>query len=69
MNIMQFFFQFALCLLAILIAELSIGIAAAVYKSDFETTMKNIMKDSLHSYNDSNSDKIAWDNIQKKVST
>ncbi|XP_044754548.1 leukocyte surface antigen CD53-like [Coccinella septempunctata] len=58
---------FALCLLVILIAELSIGIVAAVYKGDFETAMKNIMKDSLHSYNETHSDKVAWDNIQSKL--
>ncbi|KAL3269813.1 hypothetical protein HHI36_008871 [Cryptolaemus montrouzieri] len=58
---------YAVCLLIILIAELSIGIAAAVYKGDFDVTMKNIMKESLHSYNESRADKLAWDNIQSKL--
>ncbi|KAK9880102.1 hypothetical protein WA026_008617 [Henosepilachna vigintioctopunctata] len=58
---------YAVCLLIILIAELSIGIAAAVYKGDFDSAMKNIMKDSLHSYNESRTDRLAWDNIQSKL--
>lgn len=47
--------------------ELAVGIAAAVYKNDFQMTMKNIMKDSMDRYPNSKSDQVAWDNVQTKV--
>lgn len=59
--------QFALCLLIILIVELAVGIAAAVYRNDFEMTLKDILKQSLNKYNDNKSDKIAWNNVQTQV--
>lgn len=56
-----------MCLLAILIIELAVGIAAAVYKSDFQMVLKDVLKQSMDRYNDNKSDKIAWNNVQTKV--
>lgn len=61
------FFQFALCLLIILIIELAVGIAAAVYKNDFQMTMKDLMKSSMQRFENSKGDRTAWNNIQTKV--
>lgn len=43
------------------------GIAAAVYKNDFEMVMKETLKKSMDNYYDSKSDQIAWDNVQTKL--
>ncbi|KAF7288114.1 hypothetical protein GWI33_000164 [Rhynchophorus ferrugineus] len=58
---------FALCLLIIFIIELAVGIAAAVYKNDFHKGLKQLMRNSLDQYETNESDKIAWDNLQKKL--
>lgn len=46
--------------------ELAVGIAAAVFKNDFNMAMKNTLKESMKNYTEV--DKQAWDNVQKKVS-
>lgn len=51
----------------ILIVELAVGIAAAVYRNDFEMALKDVLKQSLAKYNDNKSDKIAWNNVQTQV--
>ncbi|KAL0107896.1 hypothetical protein PUN28_014873 [Cardiocondyla obscurior] len=56
---------FAAALLIIFVIELAVGIAAAVLKGDFSTAMKDTLKESLK--NNSEVDKQAWDNIQKKL--
>ncbi|EFA09563.1 23 kDa integral membrane protein [Tribolium castaneum] len=58
---------FALCLLIILIIELAVGIAAAVYKNDFQMSMKDIMKSSMQRFENSKSDRVAWNNLQTKL--
>lgn len=49
--------------------ELAVGIAAAVYKADFQEALKTTLRTSMNQYSDenNNNDKIAWDNVQKKV--
>lgn len=59
--------KFAVCLLVIFIIELAVGIAAAVYHNEAHKELNMYMKDSLKRYNSSQSDKIAWDNLQSKV--
>jgi CD63 antigen len=61
-------FQFAVCLLIILIIELAVGIAAAVYKNDFQMTMKDLMRSSMKRFENSRTDRDAWNRIQTKVS-
>lgn len=61
-------FQFALCLLIIFIVEFAVGIAAAVFKGDFEMVMKDTLKSSMEKYHTSKSDKLAWNDVQTKVS-
>lgn len=56
-----------MCLLVILIVELAVGIAAAVYRNDFEMALKDVLKQSLAKYNDNKSDKLAWNNVQTQV--
>ncbi|XP_066247857.1 CD63 antigen-like [Euwallacea similis] len=58
---------FAVCLSIIFIIELAVGIAAAVYKNDVHKELKNIMRESMSRYQTSESDKIAWDNLQMKL--
>lgn len=58
---------FAVCLLVIFIIELAVGIAAAVYHNEAHKELNMYMKDSLKRYNSSQSDKIAWDNLQSKM--
>ncbi|XP_019880218.1 CD63 antigen-like [Aethina tumida] len=58
---------FALCLLIIFVIELAVGIAAAVYKSQFHTGIKDLMSKSMDNYEVSKSDRIAWDNLQSKL--
>ncbi|XP_025832077.1 leukocyte surface antigen CD53 [Agrilus planipennis] len=55
---------FALCLLIIFVVELAVGIAAAVYKGEFQVLLKENLKESLDVYYDSKVDRIAWDNMQ-----
>jgi len=43
-----------------------VGIAAAVFKNDFSMAMKDTLKESMKNYTEA--DKLAWDNVQKKVS-
>lgn len=59
--------QFAVCLLIIFIAELAVGIAAAVYKSDFGHVLKSTLKKSMANYSENSVEKISWDNVQMKV--
>lgn len=47
--------------------ELAVGIAAAVFKNDFSMAMKDTLKESMKNYTEA--DRLAWDNVQKKVST
>lgn len=65
----MFIFQFAVALIIIFLLELAAGIAAAVYSSDFQESLKTTLRKSMSNYSDenNNSDKIAWDNVQKKV--
>ncbi|XP_012054698.1 PREDICTED: CD151 antigen [Atta cephalotes] len=56
---------FAVALLIIFIIELAVGIAAAVFKNDFSMAMKNTLKESIKNYTET--DRQAWDNIQKKL--
>ncbi|CAG9760575.1 unnamed protein product [Ceutorhynchus assimilis] len=58
---------FAACLLIIFIIELAVGIAAAVYKNEVHKGLKQLMRNSLDKYLTSDSDKIAWDNLQTKL--
>ncbi|KAH1020225.1 hypothetical protein HUJ04_009929, partial [Dendroctonus ponderosae] len=58
---------FAVCLLIIFIIELAVGIAAAVYQNEVHEELKNIMRKSLNAYESSDSDRIAWDNLQQKL--
>ncbi|XP_022916133.2 CD63 antigen-like [Onthophagus taurus] len=58
---------FALCLLLILIVELAVGIAAAVFKNDFETVMKDTLKSSMDKYLSNKADRMAWDHIQTEL--
>lgn len=63
----SFAFQFALCLLVVFICELAVGIAAAVYKGDFEMVLKETLRNSMNNYYDKKADRVAWDNVQVKV--
>ncbi|KYN26889.1 CD63 antigen [Trachymyrmex cornetzi] len=56
---------FAVALLIIFVIELAVGIAAAVFKNDFSMAMRNTLKESMKNYTET--DKQAWDNVQKKV--
>ncbi|KAG5323170.1 TSN6 protein, partial [Acromyrmex heyeri] len=56
---------FAVALLIIFVIELAVGIAAAVFKNDFSMAMKNTLKESMKNYTET--DKQAWNNIQKKL--
>ncbi|XP_074036221.1 leukocyte surface antigen CD53 [Leptinotarsa decemlineata] len=58
---------FALCLLIIFIIEFAVGIAAATYKSEFQTALKDAMTNSMNNYETSKADKVAWDHIQTKL--
>jgi len=58
--------KFAAALLIIFVIELAVGIAAAVFKNDFSTAMKDTLKESIKNYTDT--DRQAWDNVQRKVS-
>lgn len=60
-------YQFAACLLIIFILELAVGITAAVYKSEFETALKDTLKKSISNYSANGNEKLAWDNVQRKV--
>ncbi|KAJ8941238.1 hypothetical protein NQ318_015670, partial [Aromia moschata] len=58
--------KFAVLLAIIFIIELAVGIAAAVYKSDFHHALNGTLRKSLENYSNDN-DRIAWDNVQKKL--
>lgn len=47
--------------------ELAVGIAAACYKNDFESALKESLKNSMTNYSAIESEKVAWNNIQTKV--
>ncbi|KAH1020221.1 hypothetical protein HUJ04_009926 [Dendroctonus ponderosae] len=66
-NLGQLLTSFAVCLLIIFIIELAVGIAAAVYQNEVHEELKNIMRKSLNAYESSDSDRIAWDNLQQKL--
>ncbi|KAG5882055.1 hypothetical protein JTB14_007717 [Gonioctena quinquepunctata] len=59
---------FAGLLIIIFILELAVGISAAVYKADFQEALKDNLKKSMEKYTEENSsEKISWDNVQKKL--
>ncbi|KAF5306166.1 hypothetical protein FQR65_LT07442 [Abscondita terminalis] len=58
---------FAISLLIIFITELAVGIAAAVFRNDFQETLKNTLNSSLKNYKTDDYDKTAWDNIQNNL--
>ncbi|RZC33505.1 23 kDa integral membrane protein [Asbolus verrucosus] len=58
---------FAVCLLIIFIIELAVGIAAAVYHTDFSDALKSTLKKSMANYSQNDVEKIAWDNAQTKL--
>lgn len=43
------------------------GIAAAIFKGDFEDSMKTALRNSMHKFGTSDDDKQAWENVQGKV--
>lgn len=47
---------------------MTVGITAAVYKGDFSTVLKGALRKSMKNYTNNHADKIAWDNVQTKVS-
>lgn len=51
----------------IFVIELAVGIAAAVYEKDFQDPIRNTLKNSMANYTVSEKEKVAWDNLQKKV--
>ncbi|KAF7288111.1 CD63 antigen-like [Rhynchophorus ferrugineus] len=57
---------FAGLLVLIFILELAVGIAAAVYKGDFEGTLKKTLHASMANYTSNQVEQIAWDSLQKK---
>ncbi|XP_066247802.1 CD63 antigen-like [Euwallacea similis] len=57
---------FAGLLAVIFVIELAVGIAAAVYKGDFEGTLKNSLRKSMNNYTNK-VEQVAWDNLQKKI--
>ncbi|KAL1489345.1 hypothetical protein ABEB36_014258 [Hypothenemus hampei] len=57
---------FAGLLLVIFILELAVGIAAAVYKADFDDTLKKSLKYAMTNYTESTAEHVAWDRLQKK---
>lgn len=67
--IFNFFFKlkFAVCLLIIFIIELAVGIAAACYHNEFDTALKDALKNSMTNYSINDSEKLAWDKIQAKL--
>ncbi|CAH0556036.1 unnamed protein product [Brassicogethes aeneus] len=58
--------SFAVLLLVIFVIELACGIAAAVYKTDFQGTFKNTLKQSMANYSENEVERIAWNNVHKK---
>lgn len=48
--------------------ELAVGIAAAVYKADFHNALNGTLRKSMQNYSN-DPEKIAWDNLQRKVRT
>ncbi|KAL6255277.1 CD63 antigen [Pogonomyrmex barbatus] len=56
---------FAAALLIIFVIELAVGIAAAAFKNDFSSVMKESLKESMKNYTDV--DRQAWDKVQKKL--
>jgi len=61
------FMAFAVCLLIIFVIELAVGIAAAVYKNDFEDALRDSLRQSMTNYSRDSSEKAAWDNVQSKL--
>lgn len=57
---------FAGLLIVIFVLELAAGIAAAVYKGDFEESLKKTLHASMANYTNSQVEKYAWDNLQMK---
>lgn len=49
--------------------ELAAGIAAACFKSDFQMALKSALKGSMKSYSSNDNDRLAWENVQSKVSS
>ncbi|KAJ8932727.1 hypothetical protein NQ314_014423, partial [Rhamnusium bicolor] len=56
---------FAVLLIIIFIVEFAVGIAAAVYKADFQDALNGTLRKSMLNYSNA-SEKIAWDNVQEK---
>lgn len=46
---------------------MAVGIAAAIFKGDFEDSMKTSLRNSMHKFGTSDADKQAWENVQGKV--
>ncbi|CAG9760585.1 unnamed protein product [Ceutorhynchus assimilis] len=57
---------FAGLMVVIFILELAVGIAAAVYKGDFEGGLKKTLRASMSNYTENNVEQVAWDKLQKK---
>ncbi|XP_060528129.1 CD63 antigen-like [Cylas formicarius] len=57
---------FSALLLVIFIVELAAGIAAAVYKGDFQSTFKKTLSASMTNYSGNEVERISWDKIQTK---
>lgn len=54
-------------LLIIFVVELAVGIAAAVFKNDFQVALKDTLRMSMTNYDKSEGDKMAWENVQRKL--
>ncbi|XP_034252162.1 CD63 antigen-like [Thrips palmi] len=58
---------FAALLLVIFIVELAVGIAAGVAKDDFSDALRNTLRNSMRNYTLDEGDRLAWDNVQKRM--
>ncbi|KAJ1531077.1 hypothetical protein ONE63_005904 [Megalurothrips usitatus] len=58
---------FAGLLLVIFIVELAVGIAAGVAKDDFNDALRNTLHNSMINYTRDDGDRLAWDNVQRKL--
>lgn len=47
--------------------ELAVGIAAGVAKDDFSDALRNTLRNSMKNYTLDEGDRLAWDNVQKRV--
>ena len=49
------------------VVQFGIGIAATMYRGDFQEYINETLTASLQKYHDSTGDKLAWKNLQNKV--